>query len=108
MARAEAGALPLCPWGADGRGKAPRPLERVAEPTGGRKQWPGSPAASGGTPARRRTSAAVTGPLVAALPGRTVATQRARAISRSPLSHAGGWHARTRRVARQRDGVAAL
>ena len=37
--------------------------------TGGRNQWPGSPAACGGTSARRGTSAAVTGPRAAALPG---------------------------------------
>jgi hypothetical protein len=37
------------PWGTDGRGKAPRPLERVAEPTGGQHVAP--PAASG---SRRR------------------------------------------------------
>ena len=38
MARAErsgAGAYHLAPGGADGGGKAQRPFERVAEPTGG-------------------------------------------------------------------------
>jgi len=54
------------------------------------------------------SAAALTGPLQAALPGRTAATTRARAISRLPLGHAGGWHASTRRVARQRDAVSAL
>jgi len=34
------------------------------------------------------SAAALTGPLQAALPGRTVATQRARATTRRPLGHA--------------------
>ena len=41
-------------WGAARKGKAQRPFERVAEPTGGRKQRPGSPAARGGSPAAQR------------------------------------------------------
>jgi hypothetical protein len=42
------------PWGAARGGKAQRLFERVAEPTGGRKQSPGSTAQGGGSPAAQR------------------------------------------------------
>jgi len=54
----------LSPLGGDGGGKAQRPIERVAEPLGGKEAMPGSPAGGGGNP-----RSALTGPPIAALTG---------------------------------------
>jgi len=62
-ARAEP-VLSSSPLGGDGGGKAQRPIECVAEPTGGWEAMPGSPARGGGNP-----RSALTGPLIAALTG---------------------------------------
>ncbi len=64
---------PLCPLGGGWWGHRSLCRSGSCVPTtGGRNQWPGSPAACGGTSARRCTSAAVTGPRAAGLTGSTV------------------------------------
>ena len=61
--------LPLCPYGADREGKAQRPFERVAAPTGGRNAaW--QPSRARGLSSRGAVSAAAqTGPRAAAQTG---------------------------------------
>jgi len=72
MARAErsgAGAFRQAPWGAARGGKAQRPFERVAEPTGGRNgAWQPS-GARGQSSGDAASAAALTGPRAAAQTG---------------------------------------